>query len=373
MSVKVGEVIMHSPVSSWVARHRISATHGCLQLLCAIALFTSCAPRSQAQAASATKYQVIHKYVLGGDGGWDYLTLDANARRLYIARATRVMVVDPDSGKLLGEIADTPGVHGIALVPELGKGFVSCGRANSVTIFDMKTLATTGHAKTGDGPDAITYDPASRRVFTFNGRSQDATAIDANSGNPVGTISLGGKPEFAVVDGTGRIYVNIESTSEIVVLDARKLTVLNRWPLKPCEEPTGLAIDVKNHRLFSGCSNKLMAIVDASSGKLITTLPIGGGVDATGFDPDNQIAVSSNGDGTLTLIHQDSPDKYTVLQNVETARGARTSAFDPQTHNIYLVTAQFGPPPAATVDQPRPRPSILPDSFTLLVVGRGAK
>ncbi|HXZ81628.1 MAG TPA: YncE family protein [Terriglobales bacterium] len=338
-------------------------------------------PRSQAQGTSAGKYQVIHKYVLGGDGGWDYLTLDAGARRLYIARATRVMVVDPDSGKLLGEIADTPGVHGIALVPELrerfsdvvdrrGKGFISCGRANNVAIFDMKTLATTAHAKTGDGPDAITYDPASGRIFAFNGRSQDATAIDANSGNPVGTISLGGKPEFAVADGTGRVYVNIESTSEIAVLDARKLTVLNRWPLKPCEEPTGLAIDVKTHRLFSGCSNKLMAIVDAESGKLISTLPIGAGVDATGFDPGNQIAFSSNGDGTLTLIHQDSPDRYSVLENVETARGARTSAFDPQTHNIYLVTAQFGPTSAPSAEQPRPRASIMPDSFTLLVVGR---
>jgi len=372
---------MHSQAPCRAAEKGKLAARLCFQVLGMIAVVCSCTSMSQGQAGAAAKYQVIQKYVLGGDAGWDYLTLDASARRLYIARATRVMIVDPDSGKLVGEIADTPGVHGIAVVPELrerfsnsvdrtGKGFISCGRANNVAIFDMKTLAITGHAKTGDGPDAITYDPASRRVFAFNGRSQDATAIDVNSGNPVGTINLGGKPEFAVVDGTGRVYVNVENTSEIAVLDARKLTVLNRWPLKPCEEPTGLAIDVKNGRLFSGCSNKLMAIVDTTSGKLITTLPIGGGVDATGFDPDNQIAFSSNGDGTLTLIHQDSPDKYTVLENVETARGARTSAFDPKTHNIYLVTAQFGATPAPTAEQPRPRPSILPDTFLLLVVGK---
>src|SRR6202521_1461132 len=223
-----------------------------------------------AVAAAGPGYHIIATYKLGGDGGWDYLTLDAAARRLYISRATHVMVVDADSGKSVGDIADTPGVHGIALAPELGRGFTSNGRENTVSIFDLKTLATSSKVKVGENPDAILYDPATKRVFTFNGRSQDSTAIDAASGKVLGTIKVDGKPEFAVSDAKGEIFVNIEDKSELMALDPNKLEVKARWLLAPCEEPSGLAIDRKHRRLFSGCSNKLMAIVDADSGKLVS-------------------------------------------------------------------------------------------------------
>lgn len=318
--------------------------------------------------SSSPGYHVAKKIVLGGDGGWDYLTFDAANHRLFIARATRVLVVDTASGKQVGEIPDTAGVHGIALAPESGRGFTSNGRESTATMFDLKTLAVQGKVKTSEGPDAIAYDPASRRVFTFNGRGRDTTAINAADGRVAGTLALDGRPEFAVADGEGHIFVNLEDKSQLAVLDSRKLVVNARWPLAPCEEPTGLAMDKEHRRLFVGCSNKLMALVDAGSGKVLTTLPIGQGVDATAYDPGTHLAFSSNGDGTLTVVRQDSPDKYAVLGNVETARGARTMALDPATHTIYLVTAQFGPAPAASAENPRPRPSILPNTFELLVV-----
>lgn len=320
-------------------------------------------------AAPKTEYRQLARYQLGGEGGWDYLTIDSAARRLYITRGTHVMVVDPDSGKPLGDIANTPGVHGVALAPDLERGFTSNGRENTVTIFDPKTLKEIARPKVGDGPDAIAYDPASRRVFTFNGRGHDTTAIDAGTGVVAGSIPLGGKPEFGVSDGQGRMYVNIEDKSEVVEFDPQKLTVLHRWPLAPCETPTGLAIDKKHRRLFVGCGNRLMAVMNADDGKVITTLPIGAGVDATAFDDATQLAFSSNGSGSLTVVHEDSPDKYTVVQTVETARGARTMTLDPKTHNVYTVTAQFGPAPAPTPEQPRPRPAMVPGSFELLVFG----
>jgi YVTN family beta-propeller protein len=319
---------------------------------------------------AASGYHLLKKIPLGGEGGWDYLTFDPGSGRLYIARATHVIVLDAASGKVVGDIPDTAGVHGIALAPELGRGFTSNGRADTVTIFDVKTLATIGQVKTGQNPDAIVYDPASQHVFAMNGRSGDATAIDAATGKVAGTVPLGGKPEFAVADGRGRIYVNIEDKSELVALDSRKLAVVARWPLAPCEEPTGLAIDLEHHRLFAGCSNKLMAVVDAELGKVITTLSIGGGVDATAFDPGLQYAYASNGEGTLTVVHEDSPDKFTVVENVSTQRGARTMALDPGTHQVYLVTADFAPAPPPSPGQPRQRPAILPNSFVLLVLGR---
>lgn len=319
---------------------------------------------------AASGYRLLKKVTLGGEGGWDYLTLDPGSRRLFLARGTHVMVVDADSAAVVGDIADTPGVHGVALAPELGRGFTSNGRTNTVTIFDLKTLKPVGSVETGQNPDAILYDAASRRVFAFNGRSNDATAIDAAKGTVAGTIALGGKPEFAVADGTGRVYVNIEDTSEVVALDSRALSVQNRWPLALCEEPTGLAMDVAHQRLFVGCSNQKMAVVDARSGRVVTTLPIGRGVDANRFDPDTGYVFSSNGEGTLTVVHEDSPDAYTLVENVATQRGARTMELDPQTHTVYLVTADFGPPPQPTTENPHPRPAILPGSFTLFIYGR---
>ncbi len=314
---------------------------------------------------------VVKTYKLGGEGGWDYLKADADSRRLFISRATHVIVMDMDSGKPVGDIPDTPGVHGIALATDLGRGFISNGREGSVSIFDLKTLALISKVKgVGENPDSILFDPATKRVFTFNGRSNNSTVIDAATGAIVGKIALDGKPEFAVSSGTGEIFVNIEDKSELLRLDPKNLKVENRWPLAPCEEPSGLAIDIKKHRLFAGCDNKMMAIVNADTGKVITTLPIGGGVDANGFDPDSGLAFASCGEGVLTVVSEETPDKFSVAQNVTTERGARTMTIDPKTHQIFLVTAKFGPPPAATADQPRPRPAILPDTFEVLVVGK---
>jgi DNA-binding beta-propeller fold protein YncE len=315
-------------------------------------------------------FHLIKKIPLGGEGGWDYLAFDPASGRLYISRATHVIVLDAASGKVVGDIPDTAGVHGIALAQELGRGFTSNGRAGTVTIFDMKTLSIIGQVSAGQNPDAIVYDPASKRVFAMNGRSSDATAIEAASGKVAGTVPLDGKPEFAVADGKGRIYVNLEDKSQLLALDSHKLKVEARWPLAPCEQPTGLAIDLEHRRLFAGCSNKLMAVVDADSGKIIATLPIGSGVDATAFDPGLQYAYASNGEGTLTVIHEDAPSKFTVVDNVPTQRGARTMALDPTTHQIYLVSADFGPAPAPTPEQPRPRPTIMPNTFVVLVVGK---
>ncbi len=320
--------------------------------------------------AAADGYHVIKTYKLGGDGGWDYLTLDPTSNRLYISRSTHVIVIDADSGRPVGEIPDTPGVHGIALAPEFGRGFVSNGREGTVSVFDLSSLKVLNKIKVGENPDAILYDPASKRVFTFNGRSDDVTAIDAAKGEVVGTIKVDGKPEFAASDAKGEIFVNIEDKSEVMALDPNKLEVKSRWPLAPCEEPSGLAIDRKHRRLFSGCGNKVMAIVDADSGKVVSTLPIGGGVDAAAFDPETGLAFASCGEGVLTVVREDSPDKFSVAESVATKRGARTMALDPVKHRIFLVTAEFGPPPAPTADQPRPRPAILPDSFVVLVVDK---
>ncbi len=322
------------------------------------------------QAAPAGGYHVVKSYELGGEGGWDYLTFDDAGHRLFIARATRVMVVDPDSGKLLAEIPDTPGVHGVALAQELGRGFISNGRDNSVSIFDLKNLKVTGKVKTGENPDAVLYDPATRRVFAFNGRSNDVTVIDAAGGTVLATIPLGGKPEFAASDGKGQVFVNVEDKNEIVAIDARKLSVIAHWPLTGCEAPSGLSMDTKNRRLFAGCDNKVMAIADADTGKVVATVPIGGGVDATAFDPGPGLAFSSNGDGTLTVIREESPTKFTVLENAATQRGARTMALDTNTHTVYVVTAKFGPRPEPTKDNPRPRPPMLPNSFVILVVSK---
>ena len=325
---------------------------------------------SAAIAASAPGYHIVDTWKLGGEGGWDYLKVDSDAHRLYIARATRVMVIDTESGKPVGEISDTPGVHGVALVSDIGKGFASNGREDTVSVFDLQSLKTISKIKVGNRPDAIWYDASSKRVFTFNAGSQDATAIDAEKATVVGTLPLGGKPEFAASDGKGTVYVNIEDKNQLVAFDAAQLKEKQRWSLAGCDEPSGLAMDQKNRRLFVGCGNKVMPVVDADSGKIIASLPIGGGVDATAFDDQAGLAFASCGEGVLTVVREESPGKFSVAETVNTQRGGRTMALDAKTHKVFTVTAQFGPPPASTAAQPHPRPSILPDSFVVLVLGR---
>jgi YVTN family beta-propeller protein len=320
--------------------------------------------------AAAPGYHVIKTLHLGGEGGWDYLTVDSSARRLYISRGTHVMVVNLDTDKLAGDIPDTPGVHGIAVAVELNRGFISNGRANSATIFDLKTLKVLGQVNTGTNPDAILYDPASKRVFTFNGRSNDATVFDAATGEVVRTIALGGKPEFSRADSKGTVWVNIEDTSEVVAIDSRNLTVVKRFPLAPGEEPSGMGLDPVHHRIFSGCGNRIMTVLDTEAGKVIATVPIGEGVDGNGFDPGTGLAFSSNGDGTLTVVRESSPGKFEVAETVATQRGSRTMTIDPATHILYIPAAQFAPLPATTPEGTRQRPTMIKDSFEILVVGR---
>ena len=317
-------------------------------------------------APSVPSYHVIQKVTLGGEGGWDYLTVDPNARRLYISRSTHVMVVDIDTDKVVGDIPGTNGVHGIAIASDLGKGFTSNGRDNSVTIFDLKTLQTLGTVPVGTGPDCIIYEPKTQRVFTFNGRSNDATAIDAKTGQVAGTVALGGRPEFAAADGAGIVYDNLESTSEVAAIDAKSLKITKRWPLAPAESPSGLAVNISEHQLFSTCDGGKMAISSTQASALLATAPIGNGPDAAAYDPGEALAFSANGqDGTLTVLHESKPGSYTALQTVTTQAGARTMALDTKTHRIFLVTAT---PDPANPGQGRRR-HYIPGSFTLLVVG----
>lgn len=342
-------------------------------LLFSVAFFVSCVTGLSVLPTCAqgpSGYHVSKKLVLGGEGGWDYLTADSEARRVYLSRGTHVMVVDSDSGAIVGDIPNTNGVHGIALAPGLGKGYISNGRDGTVTIFDLKSLKVLGTVPAGKNPDAIIFDPVTQRVFAFNGSSKDASAIDARTDTVAGTIPLGGKPEFAVTDQKGHVFVNIEDKSEIIKFDSAKLSVESHWSIAPGDEPSGLAIDRKHRRLFAVCSNKLMVVVNADNGKVVTTVPIGSGPDAAGFDPSSDFVFSSNGEGTLTVIHEDSPDKFTVVENVPTQVRARTMTLDLKTHQVYLVSAEFGTAPAPTAQQPRPRPPMVPGSFTLLVVSR---
>jgi DNA-binding beta-propeller fold protein YncE len=325
-------------------------------------------------AFAQSGYHQIKKFTIGGDGGWDYLI--AEGGRVYVSHGNEIAVVDSKSGEVK-TISDLHGVHGIALAPEFGRGFISNGRSNTVTIFDLSTLAKIGdEVATGKNPDAIMYDPASKRIFTFNGSSSDATAIDPKDGKVAGTIPLDGKPEFAAADGKGHVYVNIEDKSSVYDIDSKKLTVLHRWPLKPCEEPSGLAMDTKTRRIFSGCSNQMVAVMDADSGKVVATLPIGKGVDATAFDPGTNYVFNSCGqDAMLSVIHEDSPDKYSVVENVKTQAGARTMALDLQTHNVFLAIAEYeaAAPAAAVADgkaPPRARRKMAPGSFGLLEFGK---
>jgi len=323
-----------------------------------------------AQSFQSSGYHLVKKIALGGEGQWDYLTLDSQTHHLYISRSSHVMVVDIDSGKAIGDIPDTDGVHGIALVPECNKGFTSDGQKAMVTVFDLQTLKKLIKIPVGRNPDAIIYDPASGHVFTFNGASHDITAIDPKSDTVVGTVVLDGRPEYAVADNQGHIYFNLEDKNQVVELDSRNLVIKARWPLAPGEGPTGISMDQTHRRLFIGCTNKLMVVMNADNGKVIDRLPIGSGVDATAFDPENELVFSSNGEGTLTIVHEDSPDKFNVLENVVTQKGARTMALDLKTHRIYLATAEFGAAPTPTTEHPHSRPSIVPGSFVVLVMGK---
>jgi DNA-binding beta-propeller fold protein YncE len=318
-------------------------------------------------AFAAEGYHVLNKIKIGGTGGWDYVTVDSNAHRLYATHATVVDVVDLDSGKPLGSIPQLHGVHGVALAPDMNKGFISNGQSNSVTIFDLKTLAKTGEPATGMNPDSICYEPKTQRVFTFNGRSNDSTAINAKTGEPLTTFPVGGKPEFCVADGAGKLYVNLEDKGAIVEIDAAKPAVLRTGSIAPCQEPSGLALDSKDGVLFSVCDNKMMAVTEIKSLKVVATPAIGANPDAAGFDPGAGLAFSSNGEGTLTIVKDAGGGKWQAVDTVQTERGARTMSVDPRTHRIYLLAAEYGPPQAG---DKKGRPSILPDSFHVLVVGK---
>lgn len=313
-------------------------------------------------------YKVSGEISIGGSGGWDYLTVDSDNHRLYVSHGTEVVVIDLDSQKIVGRIGSMNRIHGIAIVDDLGTGFISDGGANEVVAFNLKDLSVKQKIKTGTNPDGIVYDPASKRVFAFNGRSQDATAIDAATGAVSGTIKLDGKPEFPVSDGKGSVYVNIEDKNEIERINSKTLAVGAHWPISPCESPSGLAMDKTNRRLFSVCDGKVMAITDADSGKVVATPPIGDGPDAAAFDTETKLAFSSNGDGTLTVIKETGKNNYSIAEIVKTARGARTMTLDEKTHKLYLPTASFGPAPQATASAPHPRPSILPGTFKVLVL-----
>ena len=323
-----------------------------------------------ASAADNSGFHVIRRVPVGGDGSWDYLKVDPDTHRIYLSRSTHVMVVDENSGKVIGDIPDTKGVHGIALAPDLGKGFTSNGGDASVTVFDLKTLKPTATIKTtGDNPDSIIYDPATKRVFTFNGKSNNSTAIDATTGKVVGTVALGGKPEEAALDGKGNVYVNLEDKSALAVFDAKSLAMKNTWPLAPCDGPSAVAIDTAHRRVFSAC-DKVMVVVNLDTGKVIASPPIGGDPDGNGYDPATGMLFASCREGLVSVIHQDSPDKYSVVTNITTQFGTRTMTLDPKTHHVFTVTADFKAAGAPTPSNPHPRPQPIAGSFVLLEIGQ---
>jgi DNA-binding beta-propeller fold protein YncE len=346
-----------------------------IKLLSAALFITAFATGGNAQtstgkATPATGYHLLKRIEVGGEGGWDYLAIDSDVRRLYVSHSTHVTVIDADTGNRVGDIPDTNGVHGIAIASDLGRGFISNGRDGSVTVFDLKTLKTLSQVKVGTNPDAIIYDPATHRVFAFNRGSSDVSAIEAADLTVASPVALGGHPEFAAADGKGMIYVNLDDKSEVVALDSRKLIVKARWPVAPGEDPSGLAIDRQHKRLFIVCANKKMIVMNAENGSVLADLAIGGGTDAAAFDPETKLAFSSNGEGTLSIVHEDSADKFSKVADVPTQRGARTMALDLKTHRVFLSTAQFGTPPAPTPERPHPRAPVLPGTFVILVFGK---
>jgi DNA-binding beta-propeller fold protein YncE len=320
----------------------------------------------QDQPAKTVQYHLKQKIVLGGDGFWDYLALDAKSRLLYVSHQDSVEIVNVDTGARLEPITSLGLVHGIVLVPEFGRGYITDGKNDRVVVFSLKTRKILGTVSTGGHPDAALYDGASRRLFSFNARGENATAIDVATDKAIGQVALGGKPEFGVADGKGKIFVNIEDKSEVAVFDARTLEVLKRFKLAPGEEPTGLAFDGKNNRLFSACDNSLLVVLNSETGAVVTTVPIGRGSDGVKFDPGARLIFSSNGEGTLTVIRQDTPDKYSVAQTVETSRGARTLTIDPTRHEVFVTTAEFAAEPKTAKDKPAHRPTPLPGTFMVL-------
>jgi YVTN family beta-propeller protein len=323
-----------------------------------------------ATAIAEDLYKFLNEIPIGGEGGWDILTVDAAARRLYLSHATKVVVVDLEKNAVAGEIADTPGVHGFLTVPEVQRGFSSNGKENKASVVDLKTLRTISKIDTGESPDALVYDSKHGEVYIFNHRGSSVTVIDAKTSKVAATISLGGAPEFAAVDPTAdRVYVNIEDKSEVAAIDTAKHEVVAHWPLAPGEEPSGIALDAAHHRLFATCHNKMMEMVDTESGKVVGSVPIGTGVDGAAFDDASQLAFASCGEGTTTIAKEEAPDKLSVIQTLKTERGARTMALDPKTHRIYLPTAQFEPAPSPSPGSSPARPKIVPNTLKLLVYG----
>jgi DNA-binding beta-propeller fold protein YncE len=345
--------------------NRMAGLVGVFALSLALASVAGAAPKDDAA------YRVLQRIHLGGEGGWDYVTVDAVHQRAYVARSTHVQVVDLASGAVAGDIPGTPGVHGVALVPARNRGYASNGRDSSVTVFDLGSLVETGRIRLpARNPDAILFDAASGRVFTMNGGSASLTAIDVARDSVVGGVVVDGKPEAAVTDGAGHLWVNLEDSSAVVMVDTRTLKVLHRWPIAPGKEPTGLAFDAAHRRLFAGCGNGTLVVVDADAGRVVATVPIGQGCDGVAFDAKRGLVLTSNGEGTLSVIREETPDRYVLVGNVPTERGARTLALDAVSGRVYLPTADFGPPPEPTPERPHPRPSIVPDSARLLVIGR---
>ena len=337
-------------------------------LVCILALAAN--SYSAGAYAADSGYHLLKRLKVGGAGGWDYLTVDSAARRLYISRSTHVMVVDLDSEQVVGDIPNTQGVHGIALAPELNRGFISNGKTDTATIFDLGTLKVLGVVKTGANPDCIIYDPASKRVFTFNGRSKDATIFEAATGKLVRTLKLGGKPEFAAADGKGKVYVNVEDANKVVEIDSLKSHISRRFAINSCVEPAGMGLDEEGGRIFSGCHNKVMTVLDLKAGKVIASIPIGGKVDANVFDAGAGLAFSSNGDGTLTVAREASTGNFEVVETVATQPGSRTMALDPKTHTIYLPAARFSQATESAQDGTLQRPVMEAGSFEVLVVGK---
>jgi hypothetical protein len=318
-------------------------------------------------AQSPAPYGITHTYALGGEGSWDYIVPDPPNHRLFIGRQNRVMVVDENNGTLLGEVTGIQGAHGTALADATGHGFATSGNDKSVVMFDLKTFKVLGRIPAAEDADAIIYDSASNRVFTFNGDAHSSTVIDPGGGTLITNIPLGGKPEYGASAGDGKVYANLTDTNEVVEIDAKGATVARRWPTAPCKQPVAMAVDTARHRLFSGCRSGVLAVSDYQAGKVVATVPIGAGVDGAGFDAASGNAFAANADGTLTVIHQDGPDQYHVVQNVQTAPAARNMGLDPTNHRVFLVSAKFGPPPAGAAGG-RGRGAVLPGSFTLMVI-----
>ena len=323
------------------------------------------------KAPAAAPYHLLNTIAIGGEGGWDYLNVDPAGERLYVSHGTQVEVVDLKTRKVIGTIPNTPGVHGIDVVPSANRGYITCGRNNTCVVFNLKTLKPIGAPiPTGLKPDALLYDAFSKRVFLFSNDGGKSTVLDANTGAVVDTAELGGDAEAPATDGKGHIFVNIENKSEVIEFNAKTLAVIKRHSVAPGEEPTGLAYDPKTNRLFSGCANEKMVVTDSKTGKQIAVLPTAKGTDGATFDASTNNVIVSNGSGTFTVIHEDTPNKYTVVANVPTASGARTIAIDPKSHHLFTCTADYGPVPAATTENPHPRPSIVPGTFRVLEFGK---